>query len=281
MSKKRKKNQKNNPLRRNFNDILFSAVFSRKRNVIRLYHDLHPEDTDPLSETDIEIMTLTGRYVSGEYNDLSFSVRGTLMILTEAQSIWSENIGFRLIGYLYKTLDTYVRKTGQNRYNSTPLQFPVCELAVIYSGADQIDEKEKYLNYRVDNLPVSMSIRVITFENSTGIINVYIRQCQIMRQLRKKYGDNPQAVVDDFFTICENEGISEEYLEEFREEMKRNMRAWMTQAEAFDEYDASMKKQIADAKAEATEKAALLALKDEENARLREEIRRLKKNQKQ
>ncbi|MBE6122089.1 MAG: hypothetical protein E7190_05180 [Erysipelotrichaceae bacterium] len=281
MSKKRKKNQKNNPLRRNFNDILFRAMFSRKRNVIRLYHDLHPEDTDPLSETDIEIMTLTGRYVSGEYNDLSFSVRGTLMILTEAQSIWSENIGFRLIGYLYKTLNTYVRKTGQNRYNSMPLQFPVCELAVIYSGTDQIDGKEKYLNYRIENLPVSMNIKVITPENSTGIIKVYIRQCQIMRQLRKMYGDNPQAIVDDFFTICENEGISEEYLEEFREEMKRNMRAWMTQAEAFDEYDASMKKQIADAKAEATEKAALLALKDEENARLREEIRRLKKNQKQ
>ena len=108
MSKKKKKNQKNNTLRRNFNDILFRAMFSRKRNVIRLYHDLHPEDTDPLSDTDIEIMTLTSRYVSGEYNDLSFSVRGTLMILTEAQSIWSENIGFRLIGYLYKTLDTYV-----------------------------------------------------------------------------------------------------------------------------------------------------------------------------
>ncbi len=29
------------------------------------------------------------------------------------------------------------------------------------------------------------------------------------------------------------------------------MRAWMTQAEAFDEYDASMKKQIADAGTEA------------------------------
>ena len=91
-----------------------------------------------------------------------------------------------------------------------------------------------------------------------------------------------------FLTICENEGISEEYLEEFREEVKRNMRAWMTQAEAFDEYDASMKKQIADAgteamnaKKEAAEKAALLSLKDEENARLREEIRRLKKNQEQ
>lgn len=53
------------------------------------------------------------------------------------------------------------------------------------------------------------------------------------------------------------------------------MRAWMTQAEAFDEYDASMKKQIADAGTEAMNAKKEAAEKDVEIMNLKEEIRRL------
>lgn len=74
-----------NVTKRNVKDTVFSDLFKDKRNLLKLYRVLHPEDT-AASEDELDIVTIKNILVNDLYNDLGFTVKGKLVILTEAQS---------------------------------------------------------------------------------------------------------------------------------------------------------------------------------------------------
>ena len=97
----RKKSMK---IRRNVKDSVFTHLFSIPKYRRELYLSLHPEDAN-IGEDEIESVTLSNVLSSGLYNDLGIYVKKRLIILVEAQSIWTENILWRMLYYLAESTD--------------------------------------------------------------------------------------------------------------------------------------------------------------------------------
>ena len=84
-------------------DSLFIDLFSDKNRLIELYKSL-VDDESKISIEDIEIITLENIITTGVYNDLGFRVKDEIIILMEAQSVYTENIVIRVLFYLSDTL---------------------------------------------------------------------------------------------------------------------------------------------------------------------------------
>jgi hypothetical protein len=95
-------NENNPEVNRKIKDSVFTDLFKDKKNILRMYRELHPEDKET-TEDDITTITLTHVIVNKVYNDLGFQVKNKLIILVEAQSTWSVNIIIRLLIYLVQT----------------------------------------------------------------------------------------------------------------------------------------------------------------------------------
>ena len=118
---------------RKVKDSVFTDLFKDKANILKMYKELHPEDTAATVE-DITPITLTHVIVNKIYNDLGFKVRNMLIILVEAQSTWSVNIIIRLLIYLIQTYQEYIHNNSLYMYSSKKMELPVPELYVIYTG---------------------------------------------------------------------------------------------------------------------------------------------------
>ena len=92
-------------------DSVFTDLFKDKKYTLMLYKALHNEDND-VTEDDIKPITLENVLMANMYNDLGFSVKNKIFILTEAQSTWSVNIIIRMLMYLAETYHNYYMATN-------------------------------------------------------------------------------------------------------------------------------------------------------------------------
>ena len=119
-----------------------------------MYQALHPDDTT-IKADDLNIVTLKSILMNGIYNNLGFMVRGSqLLILVEAQSIWSPNIVIRSLMYLMDTCQEYFMEKKIKLYGSHKADIPKPELYVIYTGdkgsyPDVLSLKDEFLQTAV------------------------------------------------------------------------------------------------------------------------------------
>jgi len=116
---------------------VFIDLFGRKEYLMRMYHDLHPEDTDT-TEEDLTVVTVENVFTIKHYNDLSVFVSrktGNLVILAEAQSHWSINVLFRLWEYVVDSLMNYCVNNGFSLYGTPKLELPNIEAYISYRDA--------------------------------------------------------------------------------------------------------------------------------------------------
>ena len=71
-------------------DSVFVDLFTNTEFVLRLYKELHPEDTD-VAEVDINVLTIKSILVNTLYNDLEFTLRNKFVLLLEARNIGNVN----------------------------------------------------------------------------------------------------------------------------------------------------------------------------------------------
>lgn len=115
-------------------DTVFRDLFSQKKYLLQMYQALHPDDTT-IKADDLNTVTLKSILMNGIYNNLGFMVRGSqLLILVEAQSIWSPNIVIRSLMYLMDTCQEYFMEKKIKLYGSHKADIPKPELYVIYTG---------------------------------------------------------------------------------------------------------------------------------------------------
>ena len=98
-------------------DSLFTNLFQDKKYLIQLYRALHPEDTET-TEDELKDITIKNILVDACYNDLGFTVRDKIMILTEAQTAWTMNIIIRALMYLVQSYHEYFERRNDNLYGS-------------------------------------------------------------------------------------------------------------------------------------------------------------------
>lgn len=93
-------------------DSVFTNLFQDKKYLLQLYKTLHPEDTE-VTEDKLSDITIHNIMTNEIYNDVGFIVGEKLLILTEAQSSWTENIAVRILIYLMVTYQDYIRKKNK------------------------------------------------------------------------------------------------------------------------------------------------------------------------
>ena len=110
--------------KRTAKNSVFLDLFQDKKNLLKLYKTLHPEDTDATEDT-LDIVTIDNVLTDNLYNDLGIMVGNSrLLLLLEAQSSWTVNILIRILLYLAQSYHEYFERTSQSLYKSKKVKMP-------------------------------------------------------------------------------------------------------------------------------------------------------------
>lgn len=218
-------------------DSVFTNLFQDKKYLLQLYKTLHPEDTE-ITEDALSDITIHNIMTNDVYNDVGFMVGEKLLILTEAQATWTENIAVRILIYLMVTYQDYIKKTKQNVYRSKKIKLPRPEMYVIYTG----DRKERmeYVSLAEEffdgqNVFLDAKIKVLYGSDKDDIISQYVSFTKVYDEQRKLHGRTRKAVTETI-RICKDKNVLREYLEEREKEVENIMLAMYDEKEILLEY---------------------------------------------
>lgn len=218
-------------------DSVFTNLFQDKKYLLQLYKTLHPEDTQ-VSEDALSDITIHNIMTNDVYNDVGFMVGEKLLILTEAQATWTENIAVRILIYLMVTYQDYIKKTKQNAYRSKKIKLPRPELYVIYTGDRK--ERTEYISladefFEGQKTFLDAKIKVLYGSGQGDIISQYVTFTKVYDEQRKLHGRTRKAVTETI-RICKDKNVLKEYLEEREKEVENIMLAMYDEKEILREY---------------------------------------------
>ena len=200
--------------KRTAKNSVFLDLFQDKKNLLKLYKTLHPEDTDATEDT-LDIVTIDNVLTDNLYNDLGIMVgNNRLLLLLEAQASWTVNILIRILLYLAQSYHEYFERTSQSLYKSTKVKMPKPELYIIYTGnkgkkPDIISLSQEFFDGA--DIDIEVRAKVIYESDTEDIINQYIIFCKVFDEQRKLYGMTEQTVRETI-RICKDRNILKEYL---------------------------------------------------------------------
>lgn len=218
-------------------DSIFTNLFQEKKYLIQLYKALHPEDTE-VTEDELSDITIHNIMTNDVYNDVGFMVGEKLLILTEAQATWTENIAVRILIYLMVTYQDYIKKTKQNVYKSKKIKLPRPELYVIYTGERK--ERPEYISLAEEffggqNVFLDAKLKVLYGSDEGDIISQYVTFTKVYDEQRKLHGRTRKAVTETI-RICKDKNVLKEYFEEREKEVENIMLAMYDEKEILLEY---------------------------------------------
>lgn len=200
--------------KRTAKNSVFLDLFQDKKNLLKLYKTLHPEDTAATEET-LDIVTIDNVLTDNLYNDLGIMVgNNRLLLLLEAQSSWTMNILIRILLYLAQSYHEYFERTSQSLYKCKKVKMPKPELYIIYTGSkgrkpDTISLSKEFFD-GVD-IDIEVKAKVIYESDKDNIINEYIVFCKVFNEQIKEHGMTKQAVIETI-RICKDRNILKQYL---------------------------------------------------------------------
>lgn len=244
-------------------DSVFTDLFQDKKYLIQLYRTLHPEDKDT-TEEQLSDITIHNIMTNDVYNDVGFMVGEKLLILTEAQATWTENIAIRILIYLMVTYQDYIKKTKQNVYKSKKIRLPKPEMYVIYTGDRK--ERPEYISLAEEffggqNVFLDAKVKVLYGSDEGDIISQYVTFTKVYDEQRKLHGRTRKAVTETI-RICKDKNVLKEYLEEREKEVENIMLAMYDEKEILLEYIESERYEAAkEAKRENAKETAIQMVK--------------------
>ncbi len=225
-------------------DSIFSDLFSDKKNILQLYKELTGDDDSETTCEDIDIINIEKIFINDFYNDLGFVVKDEIIILMEAQSIYTKNIAIRLLFYYARTLETYLRKKYGDRlssiYNSGELEIPSIKLYTVYTGSDKkiVDLGNHYIylkeliKHDSKDMDVSLRVGIISEEKHANILGQYIEFSRLFKEKLREYGkqEKVEAIIDTIDIAVEKD-ILRDYLLKNKSEVMKMMAHLITQEE--------------------------------------------------
>ena len=200
--------------KRTAKNSVFLDLFQDKKNLLKLYKTLHPEDIEATEDT-LDIVTIDNVLTDNLYNDLGIMAgNDRLLLLLEAQSSWTVNILIRILLYLAQSYHEYFERTSQSLYKSKKVKIPKPELYVIFTGdkgrkPDKISLSKEY--FEGADIDVEVKAKVIYESDKDDIINQYIIFCKVFNEQTKQHGMTQKAVMETI-RICKDRNILREYL---------------------------------------------------------------------
>ena len=193
-------------MRYTIKDSVFTFVFKQPEYTRKLYLSLHPEDTS-VTEADCKLVTLENVLTTGSYNDLGIQVRDTLILLVEAQSVFTINIVLRIFLYLAETYKEYVEEHKLNLYGTAAVTIPRPELYVVYTGDREDVPEELYLSDLYEGAgSAEVKVRVLRGDGSGDIVDQYVRFCKISDEERRRHGRSKKAI-EETLRRCIEENV--------------------------------------------------------------------------
>ncbi|MDE7225165.1 MAG: Rpn family recombination-promoting nuclease/putative transposase, partial [Acetatifactor sp.] len=217
MTKKEEKNISN----REVKDSAFTTFFGEPENASKLYAALGEEEVSP---EDITYVTLEGVLFIARKNDLAFTVKNRVLVISEHQSTINENMPLRDLIYLGRTLEKLLDE--KNLYRRKRISVPTPEFYVFYNGDTPFPSEkilrlsEAYLE-KTEHPMLELEVKVININPSSG--HKLLRECRPMyeyswfiQQIKNYLADDwsrddaiSQAVKD-----CLDNGIMVEFMRE-------------------------------------------------------------------
>ena len=200
--------------KRTAKNSVFLDLFQDKKNLLKLYKTLHPEDADATEDT-LDIVTIDNVLTDNLYNDLGIMVgNNRLLLLLEAQASWTVNILIRVLLYLAQSYHEYFERTSQSLYKSKKVKMPKPELYVIFTGnkgrkPDTISLSQEFFDSA--DIDIEIKAKVIYESDKDNIINEYIVFCKVFNEQIKEHGMTKQAVTETI-RICKDRNILKQYL---------------------------------------------------------------------
>ncbi len=250
--------------KRTAKNSVFLDLFQDKRNLLKLYQTLHPEDTDATEDT-LDIVTIDNVLTDNLYNDLGIMVgKDKLLLLLEAQSTWTVNILIRILLYLAQSYHEYFERTSQSLYKSTKVKMPKPELYIIFTGnkgrkPETVSLSQEFFGGA--DIDVEVKAKVIYESDTEDIINQYIIFCKVFDEQRKLYGMTEQAVKETI-RICKDRNILKEYLISREVEVVTIMMSLFDDEQIMRTYWKDMEKEMARKTAEKMIKMGKLSLEE-------------------
>ena len=192
-------------------DSVFTYVFKQPEYARKLYLALHPEDST-VTEADCKLVTLENVLTTGMYNDVGLQVRNVLILLVEAQSIFSVNIALRMLLYLAATYKEYVEEYRLNLYGTAPVTIPRPELYVVYTGdRANVPEVLRLSDLYEGTGSADVEVKVLRGNGTGDIVDQYVRFCKISDEERKKHGRSRKAI-EETLRRCIEENVLAPFL---------------------------------------------------------------------
>lgn len=208
-------------LKRSVKDSVFTLMFREPKYALQLYQALHPEDTD-VTEADCKVVTLENVLTVGQYNDLGLLVRDRLLLLVEAQSVFTLNVALRILLYLAETYRRYVDEHNLDLYGTRTVRIPRPEVYVIYTGPrsvpDTLHLSDLYYEDE-DSAVLELEVKVCRNSGTENILEQYVRFCKITDEKRKQYGTT-EKTIEEILKQCREEGILVPFLASREKEVR-------------------------------------------------------------
>lgn len=199
----------------------FTVYFSDPENAAQLYSALSGETVSP---SDIEFRTLEGVLFVARKNDMSFTVRNRILVISEHQSTLNLNMPLRSAIYYGRTMEKLIDPRAL--YRRKKILIPTPEFYVFYNG-DEPCPPEKILNLsdayleKPLNSMLELSVKVININLPEG--HTILEQCRPLYEYSwfiQRIKDYMTAGLerDNAITLaikdCEHDGIMSDFVSE-------------------------------------------------------------------
>lgn len=204
-------------------DTAFALCVKKEDYLLDFYRTLHPEDSDVTKE-DIRLVNIENLFMEDIYNDCSFVVRERKLILIECQSLWTENIGYRLMEYYTALYPNVVPDFQMKKHRRKRVDVPDFELYVFYVGKESVPD-EIYVTslcFPKEHEPF-IPVRVLTGRNSSGRAKEFFDFCEARDRNVALYGNSVEAV-EKTILECLDRGILVDLINEKKHELEAHMR---------------------------------------------------------
>lgn len=204
----------------------FTTLFSDPKNAAQLYSALEDVQVSP---GDIRYTTLEGVLFIARKNDMAFTVKNRVLVISEHQSTLNSNMPLRDIIYYGRTMEKLIDKRALYRNRQIPIPTP--EFFVFYNGNEPFPS-EKILKLS-DSYLEKASLPML--ECRVKVINInlpenhsILQKCRplyeyswFIQRIRKYMaeGAGQDAAIIHAVKDCEKENILAEFVQEHGSEV--------------------------------------------------------------
>ena len=215
MDESKKKNISNTEIK----SSAFTAFFSEPENAAQLFSAL---DGQKVSPEDITYTTLEGVLFVARKNDMAFTVKNKVLVISEHQSTINYNMPLRSIIYYGRTMEQLIPKRYLYREKRIPIPTP--EFYVFYNGnapfpaEDIMRLSDAYLE-KTDTPMLELNVKVINI--NLPVNHTLLKKCRPLYEYSwfiqkiKEYmavEKNLDKALTQTIEDCEREGIMVDFV---------------------------------------------------------------------